>query len=118
MCTACGADCILSKMILQKTLLGMDSSIMLLQLLHSLRFPVFGVVTIKPVFHSVGITAISQILLRRWYRTSVVAVVSALVQSVRGNVVNTFSFLMALVISSFEIGRISKDEINFNLLHK
>ena len=48
------------RMMRQKTLMVMDSSVMPLQLLHSNRFPFFGSLLIVHLFHVSGITSLSQ----------------------------------------------------------
>ena len=47
------------RMMRQKTLLMMDSSVLPLQLLHSDRFPFFSLISI-PLFQALGITSLSQ----------------------------------------------------------
>ena len=47
------------RMMWQKTLLVMDSSVMPLQLLHSDRFPFFGSLVIVPLSQASGITSLS-----------------------------------------------------------
>ena len=100
-------SCILSRMIRQRILLGTDRSMIPLQFLHSLRFPFLGIVTSIPVFHSVGISSLSQISFSTLYKTSVVAPISAFktsdgILSIPG-ALPSFSFLMALLISSLDI---------------
>ena len=46
-------------MMRQKTLLVMDSSVMLLKLLHSDIFPFFGSLVIVPLLRASGITSLS-----------------------------------------------------------
>ena len=77
------------------------------QFLHSLRLPFLGIVTSIPVFHSVGISSLSQISFSTLYKTSVVAPISAFktsdgILSIPG-ALPSFSFLMALLISSLDI---------------
>ena len=98
---------ILSRMIQQNNLLGTDRSMIPLQFLHSLRLPFLGIVTTIPVFHSVGISSLSQISFSTLYKTSVVAPISALktpygILSIPG-ALPSFSFLVALLISSLDI---------------
>ena len=52
---------ILSRITLLKTLLVTDSRVIPLQLLHILRSPFFGNLTISPVFQSLGISSFSHI---------------------------------------------------------
>ena len=100
-------SCILSRMIVQRILLGTVRSMIPLQFLHSLRLPFLGIVTSIPVFHSVGISSLSQISFSTLYKTSVVAPISAFktsdsILSIPG-ALPSFSFLMALLISSLDI---------------
>ena len=100
-------SCILSRMIRQRILLGTDRSMIPLQFLHSLRLPFLGIVTSIPVFHSVGISSLSHISFSTLYKTSVVAPISAFktsdgILSIPG-ALPSFSFLMALLISSLDI---------------
>ena len=64
-------------------------------------------VTSIPVFHSVGISTLSHISFSRLYKTFVVALISAFktwdgILSITG-ALPSFSFLMALLISSMDI---------------
>ena len=66
-----------------------------------------GIVTSIPVFHSVGISSLSQISFSILYKTSVVAPISAFKTSDGilsiPDALPSFSFLMALLISSLDI---------------
>ena len=100
-------SCILPRMIRQRILLGTDRSMIPLQFLHSLSLPFLGIVTTIPVFHLVGISSLSQISFSTLYKTSVVAPISAFktsddILSIPG-ALPSFSFLMALLISSLDI---------------
>ena len=101
------APWILSSMIRHRTLLGIDNNMITLQFLHSLRLPFLGSLTSSPVFHSDGISSVSQILFNSPYRSSVVAETSAFRMS-GGMLWNpgafpSLSFLIALLISSLDI---------------
>ena len=97
-------SCILSRMIRQRILLGTDRSMIPLQFLHSLRLPFLGIVTNIPVFHSVGISSLSQISFSTLYKTSPISAfkTSDGILSIPG-ALPSFRFLMALLISSLDI---------------
>ena len=61
----------LSRMILVRILLGMESSMIPRQLLHDDRSPFFGSFTRYPFFHSSGICSVSQIFIRSGWIISV-----------------------------------------------
>ena len=80
---------ILFRITLLTTLLVMDSSVIPLQVLHRLRFPFFGSLTISPVFQSTGISSTYHISLKIDVRVSVMTSppafsISALTPSARG----------------------------------
>ena len=100
-------SCIPSRMIRQIILLDTDRSMIPFQFLHSLRLPFLGIITSIPVFHSVGISSLSQISFNRLYKTFVVAPISAFktsdgILSIPG-ALPSFSFLMVLLKSSLDI---------------
>ena len=63
---------ILFRITLLKILLMMDSSVIPLQFLQRLRFPLFGSLTISPDFQSTGISSSSHISLKISVRVSVI----------------------------------------------
>ena len=65
------------RMMRQKTLLAMDSSVMPLQLLHSDRFPFLGSLVITPLFHTAGVTSLFQTSRRMCWRSCGISCSSA-----------------------------------------
>ena len=98
---------ILFKITLLNTLLVMDSSVIPLQFLQRLRFPLFGSLAISQVFQSTGISSSSHISLKISVRVSVMTSppgfsISALTPSAPG----AFSdFMLSIAdVNSFAVG--------------
>ena len=72
------AQSILLRRTLQKTLLGMDRSVMPLQLSQLLRSPFLGILDIRPLLKSLGMVSWSQILAKRSVNTLEAVMTSAL----------------------------------------
>ena len=98
---------ILCNMTLHIILLGIDKSVIPLQLLQRDRSPFFGSYTRSPFRQSSGICSSFHILLIRWWRALVDILSIALITS--GGILSTppdfpfFSCLIALSISSLEV---------------